>query len=220
MTMALKIVLQQWFFIDKIILQWKNPISTAPSILRCWWHWAAGFGNFGICQAAFLAHSFGLCNALLGILLDLWCCAYLALPHNLPTPLCQLIPSWFMLAKHFFHAFCNPSEFFIWMILRKNHWLWHALSINFARLWRWVVEGNCCEIDKHMTIVDWSYLFAIYLQFPLSDQNVHIYANSTHINTISQPYCSHIWWLPLQHVIFDSILADTSRHWQEIAYML
>ena len=46
-----------------------------------------------ICQAAFLAHSFGVCNASLGIILDLWCHACLALlPHNLPTPLCQLIP--------------------------------------------------------------------------------------------------------------------------------
>ena len=76
----------------------------------------------------------------------------------------------------------------------------------------------CCEFDKHTTTILSYYFSAIYLQFPLLDQNIHIYINLTHINTILQPYCSHTWQPLLQHIIFYSILTNTSRHWQETAY--
>ena len=70
----------------------------------------------------------------------------------------------------------------------------------------------CCEINNQTTTID--------SLFPLSDKNIHIYTNSTHIDTNPRLYCLHTRLLPLKHIIFDSISTNTSKHQQGIVYML
>ena len=78
---------------------------------------------------------------------------------------------------------------------------------------------HCSKIDKHNWLLIHHYHFRIHLRTSPPDQNIHIFTNSTHIDTISPPYYSYSRWLSLQHVIYDSISMDTLTNWWGPTYI-